>query len=164
MRNILFCDQWKRKERALYGKLMHPGMKLYCEKTLFFRMFCDVSLWNDQVNQWYGWILDLHDPTHQRSVILVRATLHTFAVCVVWPISSIEIVQRCALWWSQLSTTATIKVIQQQYGWHWLEKSKEFVLMCGLLGKLLILTGALLRFLNIAQNTCISNGQERVFA
>jgi len=48
------------------------------------------------------------------------------------------------LWWSQLLTTATVKVIQQQYGWHCL----DFVLMCGLLGKLLILMGALLCFLN----------------
>jgi len=34
--------------------------------------------------------------------------------------------------------------------------------MHGLLGKLLILTGALLHFLNITQNARISNGQERL--
>jgi len=37
-----------------------------------------------------------------------------------------------------------------------------FVFMHGLLGKLLVLTGALLRFLNITQNACIFNGQERL--
>ena len=26
--HILFCNQWKREERALYGKFMHSGMKL----------------------------------------------------------------------------------------------------------------------------------------
>ena len=36
-----------------------------------------------------------------------------------------------------------------------------FVFMHGLLGKLLVLTGALLRFLNITQTACIFNGQER---
>ena len=35
-----------------------------------------------------------------------------------------------------------------------------FVFMHGLSGKLLILMGAFLRFLKIAQNACISNGQE----
>ena len=43
-----------------------------------------------------------------------------------------------------------------------LDKSKGFVFVHGLSGKLLILMGALLRFLNITQNACVSNGQERV--
>jgi len=41
-----------------------------------------------------------------------------------------------------------------------MKKSKGFVFMYGLLGKLLILMGTLLHFLNVTQNACISNGQE----
>jgi len=37
-----------------------------------------------------------------------------------------------------------------------------FVFMYGLMGKLLILTGSVLCFLNITQNTCISNGQDKI--
>jgi len=44
--------------------------------------------------------------------------------------------------------------------------SREIYKLCvyvyGLLGKLLILMGALLHFLNITQNACIPNGQERL--
>ena len=69
----IFCIATNGKEeRALYGKFMHPGMKLYCEKTLFFHIFCDVSLYSDQFSHLFGWILNLYDSTHRMRPSLVN--------------------------------------------------------------------------------------------
>jgi len=40
-------------------------------------------------------------------------------------------------------------------GQYCVEKCKGCIFICGVSGKLWVLTGALLRFLNIMQNTCI---------
>ena len=64
------------------------------------------------------------------------------------------------LWWSQLLTTATIKVLQQMLGCHCIEKFKGFVFMHGLSGKLWILMGVLLPYLYIMQIHVFSIGQE----
>ena len=65
-----------------------------------------------------------------------------------------------AFWWSQLLTTAAMKVLQQMFGFHCIEKFKGFVFMFGLLGKLWILTCVLLRYLYITQIHVFSIGQE----
>ena len=70
----------------------------------------------------------------------------------------------CTLWWSQLLTAATMKVLQQMFGCHCIEKFKGFVFMYGLSGflsgKLWILTGVLLLYLYIMQIHVFSIGQE----
>jgi len=47
------------------------------------------------------------------------------------------------------ANTATTKTLQQQYGWHCVEKCKGCIFIYGVSGKLWFLTGALLHFLNI---------------
>ena len=66
----------------------------------------------------------------------------------------------CALWWSQLLTTATMKVLQQKFGCHCMEKFMGFVLIHSLWGKLWILVDALLPYLYITQIHVFSIGKE----
>ena len=53
-----------------------------------------------------------------------------------------------------------MKVLQQMFGCHCIEKFKGFVFMYGLSGKLWILTGVLLPFLYIIQIHVFSIGKE----
>ena len=40
---ILYSDQWKREQRALYGEFTHRGTKLYCEKQGFVMYLCRMA-------------------------------------------------------------------------------------------------------------------------